>query len=116
MRRSVRVVSAQGTKRRPEFFGEQFRLLPGGEVPALVELVEVDELGERSFGPTPWGLIDLVREGAHGDRDGDALDVEEGELVLPVQAGRRDRRVRQPVERDVVQDVIAREALGAAVE
>ena len=60
--------------------------------------------------------IDLVREDAHGDRDRDVLDGEERQLVLPVEARRGDRRVRQPVERDVVEDVVAREALGLSVE
>ena len=38
------------------------------------------------------------------------------QLVLPVETSRGDRRVRQPVERDVVEDVVAREALGLPVE
>ena len=46
----------------------------------------------------------------------DALRGEEGQLVLPVQARRGDRRVRQPVERDVVEDVVSRQALGPPVE
>ena len=95
---------------------EELRLLPGREVTALVELVVVDELGIRLLRPAPRGLIELVGKGAHGDRDGDALRREEGELALPVEARRRDRRVRQPVERDVVEDVVARQALGLPVE
>ena len=56
--------------------------------------------------------IDLVGKNADGNRDGDVLDGEEGEFVFPIQTSRRDRRVRQPVERDVVEDVVSREALG----
>jgi hypothetical protein len=33
-------------------FGEEFRLLPSGEVPALVELVVIDEFGLRTLCPT----------------------------------------------------------------
>src|SRR4051795_13782634 len=68
--------------------GVQLRLLPGGEVPAAVDLVEVDEVGVRLLRPAPRGLVDLVGEDAHGDRDGDVLDGEVGALVpgqpLPV--------------------------------
>jgi hypothetical protein len=81
-------------------------------VAALVELVVMDELGIRPLCPAPRGRVDLVGEGAHGDRDLDALDVEEGRACgVPVEARRGDRRVRQPVERDVVEDVVARQAL-----
>ena len=67
----------------------------------------MDELGIRPLCPTPRGLIELVRKDAHGNRDGDVLDVEEGELVFPIETRRRNRRVRQPVERDVVEDVVS---------
>jgi DNA-binding transcriptional ArsR family regulator len=39
---------------------------------------------------------------------------EEGELAFPIQTSRRDGRVRQPVERGVVEDDVWREALGLA--
>jgi hypothetical protein len=61
-------------------------------------------------------LIKLVRKGAHGNRDGHALWGEKGELVFPIQSSRGDRSVRQPVERDVVEDVVPREALRLTVE
>src|SRR5436190_9823686 len=82
---------------RAQFGGVQLRLLPGGEVPASVDLVEVDEVGVRLLRPAPRGLVDLVREDAHGDRDGDVLDRDVGALVpgqpLPVQARGGDPRV-----------------------
>src|SRR6516162_2144621 len=80
--------SAQRPERCPDFGREQVRLLPGGEVVALVDLVEVDELGIGLLSPAPRHLVELAREDAHRGRDGDALDVEEPELVLPVEAGR----------------------------
>src|SRR3954466_7744778 len=64
---------------------EQLRLLPGREVPALVELVVVDEVGIRLLCPTARRLIELVREDAHGYRDGHTLRVEETELVFPIE-------------------------------
>src|SRR5262245_49610112 len=98
---------------RPEpgsyLLGEEFRLLPGREVVAPVDLVEVDEVVVRALSPAPRRLVHLAREDADGGRDLDALDVPEPELVLPVEPGRRDARVRQPRERDVVQDLVPRE-------
>ena len=87
----ARRVSSDRFAQRPEpranFFGEELRLLPGGEVAALVELVVVDQFGIRPLRPAPRGWIELVREDAHGNRDGDALGVEEAQLVLPIETG-----------------------------
>src|SRR5215831_2348999 len=89
---------AQCPERRADLFGEELRLFPGGEVAALVDLVEVDELRVGPLGPAPRRLILLAREDAHGHRDGDALGVEEATLVLPVETRRGDPGVREPVE------------------
>jgi hypothetical protein len=40
-----RVYLAQRSERRAHLLGEQLGLLPGGEVPALVDLVEIGEVG-----------------------------------------------------------------------
>src|SRR3954454_11185749 len=88
--------------------GEQLRLLPGGEVVASVYFVEVDEIGIGLLGPAPRRLIQLPGEDAHGSRDGDVLDVEEAQRVLPVETARGDPGVRHPGERDVVEDLVAR--------
>src|SRR5215468_573415 len=100
---------AKRPEARANLFGQELWLFPGGEVVALLDLVEVDEVGVGPLGPGPGGLVELVREDADGRRDGDALDVEEAELVLPVETRSRDPRVRQPVQRDVVEDLVARE-------
>ena len=77
----------------------------------------MDEFGIRPLRPAPRGWIELVRKDAHGDRDGDAFDVEERiALVLPIETSPGKRRVRQPGERDVVEDVVAREAFGCPVK
>src|SRR6202042_434118 len=77
---------------------------------ALVELVEVDEVaGIRALGPAPRGLIELVGEDADGIRNGDVLGVEEVRLVLPIETSRGNPGVRQPVQRDVVEDVVTRQ-------
>jgi hypothetical protein len=59
---------AQGPERHPELFREQFRLLPGGEVAALVDLVEVDEVGVGTLGPAArWSIsrtwVSFLRRG-----------------------------------------------------
>jgi hypothetical protein len=79
-------------------------------VPAFIEDVVIDEFGIGPLCPTPRGCIDLVRKNAYSNRDGDVFGVEKGELIFPIKTSRRDRRVRQPVQRNVVQDVIPCEA------
>src|SRR5215207_3968427 len=107
MTTSVR--SAQGPEGGAELLGEELRLLPGREVVALVDLVEVDEVGIGLLGPGPRGLVELVGEDAHRRRDGDPLDVEEAEGVLPVETTRGHPGVRHPGEGDVVQDLVSGE-------
>src|SRR5262249_19594211 len=75
-------------------------------------LVVVNELRIGLLGPAPRSWIQLVRKRAHGNGDGHAFDSEEAELVLPVETARGNRRVRQPGKRDVVEDVVSREAPG----
>ena len=45
---------------RPDLGREELRLLPGGEVVALLDFVEVDEVGVGLLGPAPRGLIELL--------------------------------------------------------
>src|SRR5262245_11658881 len=76
----------------------------------------MDKFGIRSLCPTPRGCIELIWKDAHGNRDGDVFRSEKVKLVFPIQTSRRDRRVRQPVERDVVEDVVSRKALSLSVK
>src|SRR5271170_501888 len=99
-------LSAQRPQARADLFGEDLRLFPGREVAAPVGLVVVDEVVIGPLGPAPRGLVALAGKGADGRRDRHIDRVVEGDLVFPVQAGRGDRRVRQPVQRDVVQDIV----------
>src|SRR5204863_2982811 len=108
--------STQRSEPLADLVDEQLGLLPGSKMPALVELVVVDEIGIGLLRPTPRHLIELVRKDAHGYGDGDALWVAEAELVFPIEASRRDPRVRQPVVGDVVEDVVSGKALGLSVE
>jgi hypothetical protein len=72
------------------------RLFPGREVPALPDLVVIHELRIRPLCPIPRRLVEFVREDAHGNRNGDTLGSEKGELILPIETSRRNPRVCQP--------------------
>ena len=69
----------------------------------------MDELGIRSLGPAPRSLILLAGEDGHRYRNGHALGVEKATLVFPIETRRRNPGVRQPVERDVVEDLVTRQ-------
>ena len=104
-----------GLKAALQLGGEGHRLLPGGEVAALGKPVVVDELRIGLLGPALRRLVDLVGEGADGDRDLDAPRIEEAARremrIVPIEPRRGDRGVGQPVQRDVVEDVVPRQAL-----
>ena len=78
----------------------------------------MDQFGICPLCPAPRSWIESVREDADGNRDGDALGIEKPEFapILPIETGVRKRRVRQPGDRDVVEDVVAREALRLSVK
>src|SRR5258706_16403700 len=112
--------STRSTKRLetgPDLCDKNFRLFPGGEVAALLDLVEVDEFGIRLLCPAARGGIELVREDAHGNRDGDAFGIEVPFAeIFPIETGAGNPGVGQPGDGDVVQYIVARQALGLAVE
>jgi hypothetical protein len=76
----------------------------------------MDEVGIGLLCPTPRHLIELVRKDAHGYRDGDALRVEEAELVFPIETSRRNPCVRQPVVGDVVEHIVSGQAFLGPVD
>ena len=98
--------SAQRPEARSDLFAEELRLLPRGEVAALVNFVEVDEVGVGALRPASRSLVLLAWEDADSHWNGDALDVEEAALVLLVQTRGGNPRVGQPVERDVVEELV----------
>src|SRR3954451_15580551 len=105
---------AQGAERGPYLAGEELRLLPGGEVAAPVDLVEVREVvGVDRLGPAARGSEDLARECREADRDPDlgrsltgCLGCGLSPSRLPVPPSGRGPGARQPVQRDVVDDVV----------
>src|ERR1700721_4896364 len=109
--------SAKRSKPRSDLRRKALRLLPGSEVSALGELIVVNQFRIRPLCPAPRGWIKVVRKDAHCDRNGDALGVEiPFAKIFPVKTGAGKRRIRQPRDRDVVEDVVAREALGLALK
>jgi hypothetical protein len=73
----------------------------------LVDLVVIDELVVRALCPAPRGLIVLAGKDTDCSRDGDVGGVVKIDVTFPIGARRRNRRIRQPVEREVVEDVVS---------
>jgi hypothetical protein len=103
----------QGPEGCSQLLGEQLGLFPGGEVAALVGLVEVGEVGVGVGDPAAWGAEDLVGEGGEADRQRDLGRSLAGRggtglglSAFPVLPGCRGAGAGQPVQRDVVQDVV----------
>src|SRR5271170_2628136 len=76
-------------------------------MPAPVYLVVVDEFVIRPLCPTPGGLIVLAGKDAHSSWDGDISRVIKIEVKFPIETSRRNRRVRQPVECEVVEYIVS---------
>src|SRR3954451_179387 len=111
---------AQRSERSPQFVGEQLRLFPGGEMAAPVDRVEVEERRVDLLDPAARRLEDLAGEGGEGDRHVDSRRSLGGATccglaVLPVRPRRRGAGAGQPVERDVVEDVISGEVVRGLV-
>src|SRR4030095_13132849 len=79
---------AKRPERCAELVGEELRLLPGGEVAAPVDFVEVNEGGVALLRPAARRLILLARKDGRCNGDRDALRVEEATLVFPIEARR----------------------------
>src|SRR5262245_57900037 len=62
---------AQRSETGAQLFREDFRLFPSREVATFRHLVEMDQLGKHPLSPAARGWIELVREDAHGNRNGD---------------------------------------------
>ena len=121
-RRGGHLLLAERSERRADLLREELRLLPRREVPALVDLVEVDQVAIGPPGPRLRGSIDLVRKDRDGHRERDLGRFLRGReqhalaAGLPVQPRGRGGAVRQPVQRDVVKEIVCGEqALGLAV-
>jgi hypothetical protein len=111
----------QRSKRSANFLRIELRLFPRGKVSAFGEFVVVDELWISFLRPTSRRCVDLVGKGAHSKRNGDdSLDVKKPFLRrlagVPIQTRRRDCGSGQPVEGDVVEDVVNGESFRLSVD
>src|SRR5262245_32767844 len=106
---------AQRSERGAELLREQFWLFPRRKVSAFVGFVPIDELVEGLLSPTARSTVDLPGEDRHCDRDLRDLNcVERSAPALrrvPVGPRRGGAGVREPIERDVVEDLISRKRL-----
>src|SRR2546427_4900967 len=64
------VLGPQRLEALADLCDEELGLFPCREVPAFREPIVMDELRIRLLRPAPGGLIELIRKGAHGGRDG----------------------------------------------
>src|SRR5579863_6393906 len=85
----------QRTERVADLVAEFLRLFPRRKMAAFWKFIVVDEMRKRIFCPGLRNLIDLIRERAHGHRDGNVLYIEEGQLVFPIKARGRNGCTRQ---------------------
>src|SRR5688500_6000311 len=110
------ILVAQGLEGGAKFLREDFRLFPCREMAALLGLVVVDEIRIRPNRPTFGSLKQLVRKGAHSDRDSDVLRREIVQFVLPVETRTGDGGLRQPGDGNVIENVVSGEASGLSVK
>src|SRR5215469_16677367 len=102
---------AKRAERRSDLGREQLRLLPRGEVTAPGGVVVIDEGWVLLLHPAARGAEDLAGEDREADRKRDRWRRLAGRKCLgagglPVQAGGRGPGAGQPVQRDVVEDVV----------
>src|SRR5579862_7473552 len=118
---SLRVpLGPHGAEGRAKFDREGRWLLPSGEVSAFVGPIVVNELRIGLLGPALRRLVNLIGESADGDGDLQAPDVKEAALRnprgVPVKTRRGDCRVREPIDRDIVEHVVRGQAFLLPVE
>src|SRR5689334_12683206 len=107
----LRAELAQRQKRGAHLLTEELRLLPGGEMAAPVDFVVVDQVVVGALDPVTRRLEDLAGEDRVGHREPDVrwwvlqrrFRTAAG---LPVDPRGRGAGARQPVERDVVEDMV----------
>ena len=82
-------------------------MFPDREVAAFINLVVINQLVIRALCPTPRVFIVFARKDGHRSRDGDVDGVVKADLIFPIETSGRNRGIGQPVERDIVEDVVA---------
>src|SRR5258705_806982 len=92
--------------------GEKLRLFPRGEVSAFVDFMKIDQVFIGAACPRLRGAIDVLWKYSNGYRQRDLGRLPHGGLrragsdVLPIQAARRGGAVGEPVQGEVVEDLV----------
>src|SRR5258705_5873985 len=92
--------------------GEKLRLFPRGEVSAFVDFMKIDQVFIGAACPRLRGAIDVLWKYSDGHWQRDLGSLPSGRLrgvasdVLPIQAARRGGAVGEPVQREVVEDLV----------
>src|SRR5882672_8069257 len=101
------------TRKRAEsgaqFLDEYGGLLKGREMSAMGGFVPIEESRIDPLTPQSRRLEHFARENAHGDRQIEPLRREIGREALKVEARGGRGRVGEPIERDVVEHLVARD-------
>src|SRR4051812_49246384 len=86
---------------------EKVGLFPSGEVSAFRDFIEMNEIAVGPLRPASRTLVNFLRKDADSRRNGDAKVLKEAFLELGIQTGRGHPGVRQPRQRNVIEDVVA---------
>src|SRR5882724_6223251 len=101
------------TRKRAEcgaqFLDEYGGLLEGREMSAMGGFVPIEEPRIDPLAPQSRRLEHFARENAHGDRQIEPLRREIGREALKVEARGGRGRVGEPIERDIVEHLVARD-------
>src|SRR6266436_5296476 len=92
-----------------QFLDEYDGLLKGREMSAVGGFVPIEESRIDPLAPQSRRLEHFARENAHGDRQIEPLRREIGREALKVEARGGRGRVGEPIERDVVEHLVARD-------
>ena len=111
----------QRTEACSHILRERLRVLPRREVASTRVILVVRQIWIGFFGPLSRDWGELIREVAHHDRDGDLLRIEEGKRAVrveafPVQVSGRYSGAGQPVEGDIVENVVSRQTFFGTIE
>src|SRR6266850_2552597 len=106
-------LASAATRKRAEsgaqFLDEYGGLLKGREMSAVGGFVPIEKSRIDPLAPQSRRLEHFARENAHGDRQIEPLRREIGREALKVEARGGRGRVGEPIERDVVEHLVARD-------
>lgn len=70
----------------------------------------MNKVWKRLFCPAARDWINFIGEDADSNRDRDSFGIEKSDCapILPIETGSRDECIRQPGDRDVVENVVTR--------